>query len=240
MDPLHSNNTVLREFAAFVRDKSGPVIITKALEVLANIEQNRATYFEDKEQLARMEYDVKFISYKILHTRGLWSEQEKQERLPQKLQQILASMANLLTVRTLLLSKVWAYYHRDLLATAVVAVDPANVDLRKFVRDYAETLLKQAYQEDHKPHYLLRDPTSLTNKHGVEKIVCSCIMPDGTVSHRAFTYAQYKDAFVWTDDESLKCSKSMLSLIKALLPDAIPVTYSPERATKFSYSYSIV
>ncbi len=253
MEPLlHSNNPELHELARFVAEKSaksdekaGSAITQKAFEVLKTIQQNRNTYYADKEQLARMEHDVKTIRTEINKVSSeLWHEHEEKEGLPETLNQALASMANLLTVKSLLLQEVWHFYHGDLLSKGIAELTTkaqpgeAKKLASDFVRAYTEKLLKEAYEQDKMPHYLLRDSSSVTNEPGQEHIVLSYITSGGEIHHSMLTYTALQDEKKWIHHDSRKCSKSLHSLIKAVLTDSIGITRSEQKATHFSASYS--
>lgn len=257
LQQLLSENDYLKELADLVQsraenpgDQPGSAITRKVLEVLAELSKHRNEYFADKLELANMEWHARQIQVKILGLAGvenaealgdskLWGEEERKEKLPEKLRQGLAAMINLFTVPTF--STFSPFYHRNLLDKGIAALEEKenlSATVRQSVRECAEKLLKEAFAEDSQPHYLLRDPSSETRPvRGSDLFTLSFINQDGTIDHKLLVY--YEELRLWGQSNAESGYRDLSNLIETIVPEALGIRAAKAKVRVDSNSYEL-
>lgn len=226
---LSSANCYLKELADFVQigGKSGSVLTEKVMMVLGDLSSHRSEFMADKLELAKMEHDVRQIQSKILELACvknsdelansiLWTAEEQEKEICEKLRQGFASMINLLTARTF--ATFSPYYHSKLLEKGIESLNEKDKEVRHRVRDEAEKLLKEAYNQDNQAHFLLRDPSSQMSSKGFDLFTLSFIQEDGTIDHKLLIYFSVLN--LWGENGSKEGYRSLSTLVEKMIPGA--------------------
>ena len=212
LQQLLSENDYLKELADLVQsraenpgDQPGSAITRKVLEVLAELSRHRNEYFADKLELANMEWHARQIQVKILGLAGvenaealgdskLWGEDRAKTGAPGEIKARPCLNDQFIHCTN--------FYIFPILPSKFTRKGDCgsrrkriSATVRLSVRECAEKLLKEAFEEDSDLITCFSHPSSQSPVRGEDLFTLSFINQDGTIDHKLLIY--YAELRLW-------------------------------------------